>query len=760
MSRNLSSTAEAILLRNVAERLPRVLAINLAAAICTLIAFWGHVASITLISWFIAMAVALATRFKAWWDFRKLDGRSPDRPSWTRRFAISSGANGAAWGLASILFYDPQLVAVQVFLPFVLAGLSGASLVGLSGCMPAFVAFFVSLTSPYAVRLAIEGDQLHLTMAAGLIIYMISIGVLGRSVNSYLRASAQLAAEKEQLVSAIREKSDQLRETSSQLQATFEHINQGVGVFGSDGQLLICNGRYRELHGLSEESDCRRTNETQLVDVDPTITNAWETRAGEPRQRALHSRYEQPGTDSRTLEIEESRMPNGGFVRTSTDITERKRAEARTLHLAQHDALTGLPNRLLFQSRLEEAFSTARQRNEGIAILFLDLDQFKEINDTLGHAGGDLLLQQAAARFKDCIRESDTLARLGGDEFAIIQSGPQRRRGATALARRIGVAFEQPFEIGSRNVHVRTCIGIALSNEHTPAAADELLQNADVALYRAKAEARGSYRVFDEQMRTQARLRQKVERDLRLALSDAGFELHYQPQLDLRTNRVTGVEALLRWPHARRGMVSPREFVPLAEETGLIVAIGRWVLTTACAQAMLWPSLKIAVNVSPIELRQPDMTLAVKDVLCATGLPPSRLELEVPEDVLLHDDGLAMNTLRQLSDIGVRLALDDFGRGRSNLHHLLSFPFSKVKIDRSRVDEIDRVPEARTVLRAFIALARSAGIRINAEGVETPTQAEILHDEGCEEIQGYYFRRPMLAKDVPPLLLDKEVKVA
>lgn len=409
---------------------------------------------------------------------------------------------------------------------------------------------------------------------------------------------------------------------------------------------------------------------------------------------------------------------------------------------------------------MEQTFGLARRGKERVAILFLDLDRFKEINDTLGHAAGDFLLQQLAARLGACIRESDTFARLGGDEFAIIQSGLVQPEGAATLARRINDALRQPIECGGSQIHVRVSIGIALSDNHQVGTADELLGNADLALYRAKAEARGSYRFFDEEMNVRVKSRKSLEHDLRQALSDQQFRLTYQPQLDLRTNRITGVEALLCWPHAKRGNISPAEFIPLAEEAGLLVAIGRWVLRTACTQAMFWPSLTMAVNISPIELRQPDFAVAVRDTLRVTGLSPDRLELELTESVLLHDREATKSTLYQLRDLGVRVALDDFGKGHSDLSQLLSYPFSKIKIDRSRVHELDCVSEANAIVRALIVLGHSAAMRVGAKGVETAQQAELLRKEGCEEIQGYYCGRPMLAEDMAPLIMGNKSMVA
>jgi diguanylate cyclase (GGDEF)-like protein len=738
-----STTAEDDLLASLFERLPYVLAINLATAICSVLAFSISEPFATTSLWFGAMLASLAYRLKVWWDFKRTPTHCAGDPRWTRRFTLAAGLNGGAWGFAAVLFYNPDSVVAQTFLPFVLAGMSGGSLVGLSGSKPAFFAFYISIAAPYALRLIWEADQAHLLMAAAVLIYMIGMGWLGRSFNGYLQQSVRLAGENERLLTALRQKTTELQEKSSQLEVTFEHVNQGVAVFDRDHRMITCNRRHKEL--------CNNTTDVFL----PGDDTAGQTAAAVP-SRSRNRRFDWIGTKGRFLQIEDNAMPSGGFVRTSTDVTDRKRHEAHILHMAQHDSLTGLPNRMLFHDRLDQALRVAGRKRGRLAVLLLDLDRFKTINDTLGHDAGDQLLKQTAARLRTCIRSSDTLARLGGDEFVIIQMELGQRVDAAALADRIRDAFKATFDLGGQNVHVGTSIGIAIAEAEPDAVASagELLRHADLALYQAKLNSRGSHCFFEEGMNVRIQRRKVLEHDLRIALAEHQLELHYQPQLDLRTGRMTGVEALLRWRHPERGLIPPADFIPLAEESDLIVAIGEWVLAEACMQAAAWPSLTMAVNLSPIQFMRSNLVKTVETVLAEARLPAERLELEITESVWLGDCDKAMATLNRLQALGVRVALDDFGTGYASISYLLRFPFDKIKIDRSFIQGLDQMSEANAVVHALIGLGRSIGMRASAEGVETPAQIEHLRKEGCEEVQGFYYGEPVLAQHIGAMLTN------
>jgi diguanylate cyclase (GGDEF)-like protein len=439
---------------------------------------------------------------------------------------------------------------------------------------------------------------------------------------------------------------------------------------------------------------------------------------------------------------------------------EKRQADLRLEYLAHHDALTGLPNRVRLREHLETALTTVSPDNI-VAVLYLDLDRFKEVNDTLGHLMGDALLKRVAERLRVCVREADMIARLGGDEFAIIQKATPQPQEATALAVRIIETLTAPFDLSGTQVNVDTSIGIALWPTDG-ADSEQLLKNADLAVYRAKSDGRGTYRFFEAEMDQRMQERRRLEADLRLALLNGEFELHYQPLLNLESEKICGFEALLRWNHRQRGKVGPSEFIPLAEDTGLIVPIGEWVLRQACRQAASWPShLMMAVNVSPIQFKGHNLVQLVVSALAAAGLAAQRLEIEITESVILQDGEGAFSTLTQLHELGVSIALDDFGTGYSSLSNLRKFPFDKIKIDRSFISDLsDANVDAIAVVRALARLGASLGMKTTAEGVETKQQLEHARAEGCTEIQGFYISRPVAAEEMVREFLQTKNEVA
>jgi diguanylate cyclase (GGDEF)-like protein len=422
-------------------------------------------------------------------------------------------------------------------------------------------------------------------------------------------------------------------------------------------------------------------------------------------------------------------------------------------YLANHDALTGLPNLALFRDRMQAALAQIRRRNEKVAVLFIDLDHFKDVNDTFGHAVGDRLLREAARRLRACIRESDTLARFGGDEFAIIQSDLQQLTLASALAQRLVDAFVEPFVLDGHHTSVGCSIGIAVA-EPGDSDVDRLLRYADLALYQAKGQGRGTYRFFEKHLNDRLQARKALEKDLRdaLALGEDQFFLCYQPLVSLVDRRIIGVEALLRWRHPQRGMVPPSEFIPIAEDCGLIVALGEWVLRTACARAVAWAPLFLAVNLSPAQFRHAGLLDQIDGALAATGIAAERLELEITEGILMKDTDATCATLEALKARGIRIAMDDFGTGYSSLSYLRRFPFDKIKIDRAFVNDIGPAREANAIVRAIVALGQSLNMRTSAEGIETWEQYAYLNRIGCAEAQGYLFGKPASAADIDALL--------
>jgi len=454
------------------------------------------------------------------------------------------------------------------------------------------------------------------------------------------------------------------------------------------------------------------------------------------------------------LEIHPKSLPYQGrrvHVVAVRDTTERKRAEAQIQYLAHHDALTGLPNRVLFRDRLEQALARARRDGEMVAVLCFDLDRFKEVNDTLGHPAGDALLKGVAARLIACVRETDTVARLGGDEFAIVQVGLAQPKEAATLARRFLESLSIPFELGEHRTLTGSSLGIAVApiDGDDP---DRLLKNSDIALYRAKAESRGTFRFFEEEMNVRLQARRALEQDLHRALVEGQFELHYQPQVELGDGSLVGFEALLRWRHPERE-VGPAEFIPVAEESGLILPLGEWVLRQACTEAAGWSRpLKVAVNLSPAQFKHRDLAGLVADVLEETRLDPDRLELEITESIILQDTKATLATLGRLKEMGVHISMDDFGTGYSSLSYLRRFPFDKIKIDRSFISGLENSGGDAAIIRAVIALARSLGMTATAEGVETKHQLAYLRNEDCNQAQGYYLGRPAPADEITRML--------
>jgi diguanylate cyclase (GGDEF)-like protein/PAS domain S-box-containing protein len=434
------------------------------------------------------------------------------------------------------------------------------------------------------------------------------------------------------------------------------------------------------------------------------------------------------------------------------DVTAKRQAEARIAHMAHHDALTGLPNRVLFHERLDEALLRVRRDRDKFAVLYLDLDEFKNVNDSLGHAAGDKLLKAAADRLRTCLRGSDMVARFGGDEFAVLQMGLAGPPEAGILAERIVTLLSEPYDIDGQQVVIGTSVGIAFAPADGETS-DQLLRNADMALYQAKEDGRCTYCFFQPGMGTSLRAHQTLELDLRKALGASEFEVYYQPLVTLETGFICGFEALLRWHHPLRGMMAPGDFIPLAEETGLIVPIGEWVLRQACAEAAAWPDdLKVAVNLSPVQFKKGNLPQMVFATLASAGLPAARLELEITESIFLAESKTNLATLRRLRALGVGISMDDFGTGYSGLSYLRAFPCDKIKIDRSFISELSESADCMAIIKAITNLGSNLGIPTLAEGVETETQLAWLREAGCTEMQGYLFSRPVPASEIAELL--------
>jgi diguanylate cyclase (GGDEF)-like protein len=425
------------------------------------------------------------------------------------------------------------------------------------------------------------------------------------------------------------------------------------------------------------------------------------------------------------------------------DITAQKRAETQIAYMARHDGLTGLANRAVLLEKMEEALARLRRHGNRFTVFMLDLDLFKTVNDSLGHPVGDELLKVVAGRLSACIRETDTVARLGGDEFAILATADgDQREAAIATANRLLGAVAAPCDLDGHHVNIGTSVGIALAPEHGTDV-DQLVKNADLALYKAKSEGRDAYRIFEDAMGVEVRMRRAHQIDLRNALSNDEFELYYQPIVDIQTRQMASIEALIRWHHPQRGMIPPADFIPLAEESGLINQIGEWVLRKACSDALHWPPhIKVSVNLSAVQFRKIGPIDSFCQTLRESGLPPERLELEITESVLLQGSAENVETLHRLRLMGISIVLDDFGTGYSSLSYLRMFPFDKIKIDRSFVHELAKNADCAAIVSAVAGLGRSLRIDTVAEGVETEDQLLLVHAAGCTHAQGYLFGRP------------------
>ena len=560
---------------------------------------------------------------------------------------------------------------------------------------------------------------------------------------------------------ALQDSQRNLSSQNERFDAALTNMSQGLCMFDAEEKLAIFNPRFAEIYGLPTERIvpgmttrqlmALASTEKNLADIDPEGTLALQQSfIREGKAGSLIERL----TDGRSISISHRPMPNGGFVVTFEDITERLLSEEKIKHLAHYDALTDLPNRVTFYERMEAVLGHLR-RSESIAVLSLDLDHFKAVNDTLGHPTGDLLLQAAAERIRSCVRGEDLVARLGGDEFAIVQVPSEHPPDSTALAMRLIDVIGAPYDLDGHQVVVGASVGIAMapSDGREP---DVLMKNADLALYRAKADGGGVYRYFEIEMDVRMQARRALELDLRKAVVNGEFELYYQPIIDVKTGQVTCCEALIRWHHPERGMIAPLEFIPVAEETGLIVQIGEWVLRQACAEATRWPKhVTIAVNLSPAQFKSRNLLPTVISALATSGLPAGRLELEITEMVLVQDNDGAFAILHQLRDLGIRIAMDDFGTGYSSLGYLRSFPFDKIKIDQSFIRDLPGKQDSVAIVRAVVGLSSSLGITTTAEGVETKEQLASLTAEGCTEFQGFLFSQPRRAADVARILEEQ-----
>ncbi len=623
----------------------------------------------------------------------------------------------------------------------------------------AFIGFAAAVAVLLAIGMVMQRLVLYpISALAGAVSRIQESGDLATMPPEVVERQDEIGSLAARFQALLAQSNAQILTRRQQLDTALESMAQGLCLFDGTHRLVMSNRRVEEIYGLAKGTlhpgmhirdvlkacrDAGNYSDARILEIEQTLCKPARS------QRALP--YLEIISGGRSISVLRVPMPEGGWVATFEDVTERKRTEAKIEHMAMHDALTGLPNRISFRQQLDRALNTTA-RGQQLAVMCLDLDHFKAVNDTLGHPIGDALLKQVGQRLQGCLRQSKVVARLSGDEFAIVENNVSSVEEVGQLAERIVNRLSEPYEICGHHIVIGSCIGIAIA----PADGSDpeaLVKAADLALYRAKSEGRGTYRFFEQAMDARMQDRRALELDLRAAFAKNELELYYQPIVNLQTGRVSCFEALLRWTHETRGAVSPAEFVPLAEEIGLITQLGSWVLKEACRTAAQWPDdVRIAVNLSPVQFRSLALISEVEAALEDSGLAPDRLELEITETVLLRHTEMTLSILQRLRKLGVRISMDDFGTGYSSLSYLRTFPFDKIKIDRSFIKDVVHHGDAQAIVRAISSMGTSLGMATTAEGVETIDQLEKLRSEGCTEVQGFYFSPAVRFGEVQALL--------
>ena len=646
-------------------------------------------------------------------------GRHRSRRPRLGRAITSSVVFALPWGClaAGTLGALPQ--REELLLVTVTAGMAGGGAIFLSPLHPAAIAYLIVVLAPIIIKAFV------LTPAG-----YVAFGMLAVSYFAFLWAvvcwSARLNIERSEAFGAMREQ-------KGLLQSVIDNFPGGVSLRNADHGVILANEEGRKI---------------------PLVlpSHGWQGSGG-PAPAAAGPPLCELEIGAACYEIRCAPLSGDAILAVSLDVTERNRSQKAIVHLANHDVLTNLPNRFTFLERLGKALNGSRKTDKGYALLSIDLDRFKEINDTLGHPVGDQLLVEVAARLAETVRDGDLVARLGGDEFMVLQNVTDPARDSAALAERILRMVARPIELGHHTVSIDVSVGIALWPQDA-SEGEELSRKADLALLAAKAGGRSQFRYFEAAMDACVSRRRLIESGLRRAIDNNELHLMYQPILDLKTNTVVCFEALLRWNSPLLGAVSPGEFIPIAEETGLIVQMGRWVLGAACAEAVRWPDrTRVAINLSPVQFKDHELLPTIERALRDTGLPPEQLEIEVTETAMLSHEAAVFALLRAVQGLGVRVALDDFGTGHSSLANLKSFPFNKIKIDREFVVDLQPGNRLGLMFISLIAsLGRSLDLSITAEGVETTEQRRMIEAAGCTEMQGYLLSKPLPAGRVQELL--------
>ena len=674
---------------------------------------------------------------------RKAMLTSDEAARWRKRYLIGAMIQAAAigiWCFVTLLSSDDALV--HMICLSVATGIVAGGAARAYSRPSIYHVQAVIMFGPAVIALALRGAPYYIAMSLVSAAFLLAITQLSANLHRIFM-QAVVARERE-------------AELAGQFDTALNNMPHGLCMFASDGHLAVMNRCFREMMDLPADLAHLRPSASGILaacvdagSISETNANMILAEIDNPQAKGIIT-TDPDVARGRSLSWAFQPMADGGSVVLLEDVTERRNAEARITHLARYDELTGLPNRVNFRDEIGHLLTSPHGTDEMSALLFIDLDQFKQVNDTLGHPCGDQLLCAVADRLRAMLRPEDFVARFGGDEFVVFQQNINSPDEAAALARRIVDHLSERYRIDNHLVEIGASIGIAMTSG---VGADTLLKNADMALYRAKADGRGTFCFFREEMAQIVEARRILELDLRRALANEEFELFYQPLVNLKSGKISTCEALLRWNHPLRGTVSPADIIPVAEDMGMIVELGRWILRKACLECMQWPeAVSIAVNFSPQQFHQRDLLSEVRYALDVSGLPPERLEIEITESSLLRNTQLTHELLSQLRELGVRISLDDFGTGYSSLSYLHNFPLQKVKIDRSFLEGIDS-DRPLTLLRGVARLSADLGMSVVVEGIETNEQLELVNADGTvSEAQGYLFSRPVPAMRVRQLL--------
>jgi len=676
---------------------------------------------------------------------RKATLTADEAAHWQRRYWIGALIQAGAIGMwSSVTLLGSDDAVVHMICLSVVTGIVAGAAWRAYGRQSIFQLQAAAIFAPAVIALALRGTPYYIAMSLVSAAFLASLMQLSANLHRIFM-QAVVAREREAAL-------------AGQFDTALNNMPHGLCMFTADGRLAVMNHRFREMTGISEDLMVGGADASDIVAAcvdDGTVSESSGqmilAEIGNSQAKDIITTDPDPGR-GRSLSWTFQPMVGGGAVVLLEDITERRNAEARITHLARFDELTGLPNRLNFRDEIEHLLAVPHDADQLSALLFIDLDQFKQVNDTLGHPCGDQLLRAVAERLRAMLRPEDFVARFGGDEFVVFQQNIKSTDEAATLARRIVDHLSERYRIDNHLVEIGASIGIAMTAADGNSA-DTLLKNADMALYRAKADGRGTFCFFRDEMAQVVEARRTLEIDLRRALANEEFELFYQPLVNLQSGKITTCEALLRWNHPSRGTVSPVDIIPVAEDMGMIIDLGRWILRKACMECMQWPHpVSVAVNFSPQQFHQRDVLGEIRYALEVSGLPASRLEIEITESSLLRNTQLTREVLAQLHALGVRISLDDFGTGYSSLSYLHNFPLQKVKIDRSFLEGIDTDRPLR-LLRGVARLSADLGMSVVVEGIETNEQLELINGDGTvTEAQGYLFSRPVPAARIRQLL--------